>query len=189
MIAIYDNLNSRESEKEFIRAVLRFVGYFNNAVNFYVYMAFSSGFRIEFFNCVKSLFGCKSLESGLCTTTAGSDENLNKKVTKKPIYKQNDGGIFYEESGDRKSGAERVSEEEVLLNFNRLSENMRAKTKDDKEETQSIKTLNASYRNLHLFKSIGEDAAARVKLRDEKSENNESNQENQVFINRYSTHV
>jgi hypothetical protein len=187
MIAIYDILDMRESKKEFIRAVLRFIGYCNNAVNFYVYFAFSSGFRVEFINCVKSLCGCKPLKSGLCTSSAKSDDDLSegKKMTRKPIYKVKDQPPEEEQKSENEEDT--PSENEVMLNFNRLSENLRSNTRLD-DVYQSNQSIHES--NRKLFRDIGNEAvASRVgKLKEKREEKNKSD-ENLVFINRVSTHV
>jgi hypothetical protein len=187
MMVFYDNLDMRESKKEFIRAILRFLGYCNNAVNFYVYFAFSSGFRVEFINCVKSLFGCKPLKSGLCTTSSGSNNDLNedKKTIRKPIYKaRNEDDEDKNENDEQEDDA---NEDEILLNFNRLSENMRLPYKLDEvnASNQSIKSLHES--NRKLSKDLVNEAVSKVARLKEMREN--QNDENQVFINRVSTHV
>lgn len=81
MAVFYDNLKSvRDSKKEYIKVVLRYVAYFNNAINFYVYIIFSSEFRKEFVKTIKSCFRIKSVTSsvGLCTrsTSMGSNNML-----------------------------------------------------------------------------------------------------------------
>jgi hypothetical protein len=57
MAFIYENItkNVRYAKREYIKVILRYICYFNNAINFYVYFAFSSQFRKNFL----SLFGCR----------------------------------------------------------------------------------------------------------------------------------
>jgi len=56
MAAFYENIARPRIEREYIKVVLRYIGYVNNAINFYLYMVLSSEFRREFVN----LFKCVS---------------------------------------------------------------------------------------------------------------------------------
>lgn len=81
MTIFYQNLASvKESKKEYIKAVLRYIGYFNNAINFYVYICLSSEFRKEFVSLFRNCMHYKPLSSTVtrCTTstTLGSNDNL-----------------------------------------------------------------------------------------------------------------
>lgn len=99
MTFFYNNLTwMRDSQRSFIRTILTHIAYFNNAINFYVYMCLSSEFRAEWWMFMRRVFYCccrrpaasaKNLTS-LCTTTTttlGSDERLDderKRPTQRP---------------------------------------------------------------------------------------------------------
>ena len=88
MVAFYDHLSSvRGSKREFIKVVLRYIGYCNNAINFYLYLLLSKEFRKEFLNAVKTLFGFSN--PGLCTTsTSIGSLDENKKTLTRVIRKR-----------------------------------------------------------------------------------------------------
>ena len=81
MAVFYENLRDmRGSKKEYIKVVLRYIGYFNNAINFYVYVCLSSEFRKEFVRTVRSLFECVyccKQKAGLCTTSTTLGSNYS----------------------------------------------------------------------------------------------------------------
>ena len=92
--------NKLDSKRELIKVILRYIGYTNNAVNFYIYILFSSEFRKEFIATLKS-FACsfappslrrhsrngrkqlpatgQSLSSTMMTTTTNSSTSLKSK--------------------------------------------------------------------------------------------------------------
>lgn len=80
MTFFYEHMtNVREVKKEFIKVILRYIGYCNNAVNFYVYIVLSNEFRKEFIKTIRSCFKCKKMSlasSSLCTrsTEMGSND-------------------------------------------------------------------------------------------------------------------
>ena len=87
MAVFYDHLKSvRESKREYIKVILRYIGYCNNAVNFYIYIIFSNEFRKEFVKTIRSCFRIKSITSTMCTTstTLGSNNMLDN-VEMKPM--------------------------------------------------------------------------------------------------------
>ena len=83
MSIFYENLkNIPTSKREYIKVVLRYIGYFNNAINFYVYFSLSSEFRKEFIKTIRSYFKCFNFckeTTALCTTTTtlGSNDSLS----------------------------------------------------------------------------------------------------------------
>ncbi len=90
MAIFYDHLKSvRESKREYIKVILRYIGYFNNAINFYVYIIFSNEFRKEFVKTIRSCFRLKSITSvtSMCTTSTnlGSNNMLDKVNEMKPL--------------------------------------------------------------------------------------------------------
>ena len=94
MAFFYDNLKSvRLSRRLLIRSILRYIGYFNNAVNFYVYFLLSSEFRKEFIKAVKTMFKVGPNQLSLCTrsTEMGSVNMLS--TPQKPQKNYEDSSI------------------------------------------------------------------------------------------------
>lgn len=78
MAIIYENIKDTVSyaKREYVKVILRYICYFNNAINFYVYLIFSSQFRKNFFN----LFGCQlKLKKN---NTHHIDNDKNNKINK-----------------------------------------------------------------------------------------------------------
>ncbi len=76
MAAIFDHITHvRKTRRELVKSILKYIAYFNNAVNFYIYISLSSEFRREF---VKTLVACFSTKD-LVTCT---------KSTELPVYKE-----------------------------------------------------------------------------------------------------
>ena len=92
MAFLYENLTSiRESKREYVKVILRYIAYFNNAINFYIYFSLSSEFRREFINSCKKLLKIKKSVT-MCsttTTTLGSNDVLNA-----PISPPRDNGML-----------------------------------------------------------------------------------------------
>ena len=88
MAFIYDNLTHvRISKREFIKIVLRYLGYVNNSINFYVYFCTSNEFRREVFQLFKSILPTSTTSSIYTACTASSslpDINIETKPVKKP---------------------------------------------------------------------------------------------------------
>ncbi|CAF0758738.1 unnamed protein product [Brachionus calyciflorus] len=91
MAFIYPNLTRmNEVKKEYIKIVLRYIGYCNNAINFYVYICLSSEFRKEFGNLWRLCFKFKPISSTVskCTTsTSLASLNNQDKMPLPPITK------------------------------------------------------------------------------------------------------
>ena len=96
MAFIYDKITHvRTSKREFIKVMLRYLGYVNNAINFYVYFLTSTEFRREIISLFQS---CRNLlsKSGrssiytACTTSTSLPE-IN--IEAKPIRKPNTNGM------------------------------------------------------------------------------------------------
>jgi hypothetical protein len=87
MAYIYDNLTSvRESKREFIKVILRYLGYVNNAINFYIYFLTSNEFRREvanLFRCLLPKSSVSSLYSACTTSSSLPDINIETKPFKK----------------------------------------------------------------------------------------------------------
>jgi hypothetical protein len=92
MAFLYENLTSiRESKREYVKVILRYIAYFNNAINFYIYFSLSNEFRREFINSFKKLLKIKKSVT-MCsttTTTLGSNDVLNA-----PISPPRDNGML-----------------------------------------------------------------------------------------------
>jgi hypothetical protein len=83
MAFLYENLTSvRESKREYVKVILRYIAYFNNAINFYIYFSLSSEFRRELINSFKKMLKIKKSVT-LCTTTTtlGSNDVLNAPIS------------------------------------------------------------------------------------------------------------
>jgi hypothetical protein len=89
LMIIHDNLKlMRESKKEYIKVILRYIGYCNNAINFYLYITFSNEFRKEFVKLIKSCFKFKTTVTSCAntaTTNLGSNNMLSDKKNNLPI--------------------------------------------------------------------------------------------------------
>lgn len=100
MTFIYHNLvKMRESRRTFIRVVLVYIAYFNNAINFYVYLALSSEFRRAFWrmiSCKGKSSASSFIKSSMCTTSTTLDDDDGvprepKKLTRKEPIKTYEG--------------------------------------------------------------------------------------------------
>lgn len=89
MSTIHDNIKYvRKSKRELVKGILRYIAYFNNALNFYLYFCLSSEFRREFFEIIFKL-KMKELTSCTHSTSMGSRQDLPKDIRQtKPIYRR-----------------------------------------------------------------------------------------------------
>lgn len=94
MAFIHDNIaqSVRKTKRELVKTVLRYIAYFNNAVNFYLYFFLSSEFRREFFKSMGVIFKVKELTSCTGSTEVQGQSNMLPKEIKinprtKPIYR------------------------------------------------------------------------------------------------------
>lgn len=94
MAFIHDNITQsvRKTKRELVKTVLRYIAYFNNAVNFYLYFLLSSEFRREFFKSMGVIFKVKELTSCTGSTEVQGQNNMVPKEIKinprtKPIYR------------------------------------------------------------------------------------------------------
>jgi hypothetical protein len=91
MATIYDNLtNVRISKREFIKVILRYLGYVNNAINFYIYFFTSEEFRNDvfiLFRCCRSILPISknsSIYTACTASTSLPDVNIETKPFRKP---------------------------------------------------------------------------------------------------------
>jgi hypothetical protein len=91
MATIYDNLtNVRISKREFIKVILRYLGYVNNAINFYIYFFTSEEFRKDvfiLFRCCRSILPISknsSIYTACTASTSLPDVNIETKPFRKP---------------------------------------------------------------------------------------------------------
>jgi hypothetical protein len=171
MAVFYENLKSmRSSKKEYIKVVLRYLGYFNNAINFYVYISLSTEFRKEFVKTIRYFFKCLNVckqKPTLCTTsttlesTNSFDDSSESGQTKPKrlirIKKAN------------------VSKEERYIKQKTLSSSLDA-LETFKENTKSSKLV--YYKNPNLKTNLHE-----------KNMENSENSTTEPFINHNPTYV
>ncbi|RNA34640.1 G-coupled receptor -like protein [Brachionus plicatilis] len=107
MTFFYQNLSSVNRVKlQYIKVVLKYIAYINNAINFYVYVALSSEFRKEFVRLVRCCLKLRVISSTVskCTTSTsvGSLDKFDDKqrplppITK-PIVRK---GLKFENQAD-----------------------------------------------------------------------------------------
>lgn len=188
MAVFYDNLNSvRESKREYVKVVLRYIAYFNNAINFYIYICFSSEFRKEFVKSIKSMLRIKGGVS-LCstgTTTLGSNNVLNNddnirvqesgmiptkpaSTRKMPIYNR------YSNNTNSTSDSNQpfiANDEEAILRSNNAVEKFKQNTRNTK---LFYYKSNSKYRDQSKFR---------------KNDDDFNNNINKPFISPYPTYV
>lgn len=85
MAFIHDNItySVRKTKRELIQTILRYIAYFNNAVNFYIYFFLSSEFRREFLKTLGIIFKVRSLTS--CTRSTDIQQSNKQQESPKLI--------------------------------------------------------------------------------------------------------
>jgi len=112
MATIFDNITHvRKTQRELVKSILRYIAYFNNAINFYIYISLSSEFRREFFKSISACFKTKELVA--CTKSTDlpefkeNDKPLprTKQIVRKPLafkrYEDNSEEPFLERNSTR----------------------------------------------------------------------------------------
>lgn len=91
MTFFYRNLNTKNRIKlQYIKVVLKYIAYINNAINFYLYVSLSSEFRKEFIQLFKSFKKMKSFSNfSKCTasTSVESSDEHEEQNRSRPIRK------------------------------------------------------------------------------------------------------
>ena len=136
MAAIYDNLtNVRISKREFIKVILRYLGYVNNGINFYIYFFTSEEFRKDvfiLFRCCRSVLPLSknsSIYTACTTSTSLPDINIETRPIKKSnVSKSKDKSVVFNPIQEEETRELRVSdyEEEKPKRMNNI---YRPKTK------------------------------------------------------------
>lgn len=84
MTFFYQNLNSINRVKlQYIKVVLKYIAYINNAINFYVYFVLSSEFRKEFVNLLKCCSKIKIISSTVSKCTNSTSVSTLEKIEEK----------------------------------------------------------------------------------------------------------
>lgn len=129
MTVFYPNLSKTpEVKKEYIKVVLRYVAYINNAINFYIYICFSSEFRKEFAGLFTNCKKYKPISSAVskCTTSTSlpsiQDEMKPLPPRTKPILRQ----------GLKINRKENYAEDEAFLSHPDAVEQFKQNTKNAK---------------------------------------------------------
>lgn len=150
MAFIYGNIKSvRESKRELIKVILRYIAYFNNAINFYIYLTTSSEFRRElsilFRSCLPRKGGSSIYTACTTTTTSLPDITIETKKPKSILKVKNNDNYQIEyskaitnELSNNSSSIDQTVDQTVTTNTNQ-SENrdIRSNRRDQNNNAQN----------------------------------------------------